>query len=169
MRGETFPKSAPMRVYSLLYENILKPEDKRLQRKITSICDSNFTMGAKSNVITYKGQIFVPESRVNAGAQPAHSSLTGQLDEIMLAQKRFAEDRSHIRQVMSFLIPEESGEGAWRDSLSDLIVEYIPQLKGIPRVDKEAFYIRQHPHRMAQWHKARERLEYYIGNLLVFT
>lgn len=170
MKGRTFPKTAAMRLYSLVYENILEPEGARVQRKVNNLCSRNHALGARSNSIVWEGQSLTPTNRLlGVMYDPPHPTLRGEAVELIAYTQSFAKDRDYIRQVFSFLVPEVSDNQDFRDSLSDIIADYIPQLKNLPRQRPEAFHIRPHPHKMRQWYAAKERLEHYIGNLLVFS
>lgn len=69
---------------------------------------------------------------------------------------------------MSTLIPADGTKQDVRNSLSNMIVDYIPELAKFPRTQPEAFHISSSEIKMRQWARAKERLEVYIGNILVF-
>lgn len=170
MRAHLNIQTPSMKLYSLVFQSILKPEADRIQHKVDRLCSRNHELGASSNTIICDGKTLFPTRRLMAVRyDPPHPTLKNETVELVQYMNKFAKDREYISQVFSFLVPPHADMQQIRDSVSDLIADYIPALNKIPRKNKEAFYIRHNVSKMKQWYKAKESLEHYIGNLLVFS
>ena len=166
----SFTGSAALALYQLIYRNILEPESKRLQKQVDALARENIVRGSSSSSMIVKGVIMSASSRaVGIGAKPVHPELEDRLWQLHLAMKSFAVERNHIRHVTSFIIPDEYDDSNYRNALSDVVVNMIPRLKVLPRTRPECFFIMGQEAKMNQYYRARDTLEYYIGNLLVFS
>lgn len=166
----SFISSPALALYQLLYRHILEPESKRLQNQVDAISRENIVRGSPSSSMMVRGVIMSASSRaVGMGAKPVHPELEERLWQLHLAMKSFAVERNHIRHVTSFIIPDEYDEANYRNALSDVVVNMIPRLKNLPRTKPECWFIMGQEAKMNQYFRARDTLEYYIGNLLVFS
>lgn len=165
----TFTGSAALHFYQMLWKGILEPEQKRLQKQIDEIARENIARGSPSGSMTVKGVIISSSARaVGVGARPVHPELEERLWSVHKAQKSFAVERQHIRHVVSFIVPDEYDFQNYRDSLSDVVANLIPNLKDMKRTRPECWHIMGNEQKMNQYFRARDTLEYYIGNMLVF-
>lgn len=157
-------------LYSNLYNSILEPESKRLQRQVDDISNRNLMKGANNFTMNLKGRlVFASQRHAGTRAAPVHKSLEAELIEVVEALDSYAKEREHIRHCTSFLLPEYANDQIIRDSLSDMIASYIPVYRNLDRRQPEMFHILGNEPLIEQWNKAKTALEYYIGNLLVFT
>lgn len=166
----SFTQSNALLLYQHLWKFILEPESKRLQKQIDAISRQNVAKGSPSSTMLLRGKVISSSARaVGIGAKPVHPELEEQLLTVYKAQMAFATERNHIRHVCSFIVPDEYSEQNFRDAMSDTIVSFVPRLKKLPRTRSECWFIIGQEQKMNQYFRARDTLEYYIGNLLVFS
>ena len=167
MFGEV--QSTPLWAYSLIYKHILQREMVRLDKLVEDISLRNIRKGAKSEAMIMGGEVFTAPSRmIGIKASFVHPELVDELNDIYAEKMAFGKDRDFVKNTMSTLIPPDGTQQDVRDSLSNMIVDYIPELAKFRRSQPEAFHIATSEIKMRQWARAKERLEVYIGNILVF-
>lgn len=162
--------STSLWAYSRIYKHILQKEMVRLDKLVEDISLRNIRKGAKSEAMIMGGEVFTAPSRmIGIKASLVHPDLVNELNDIYIEKMAFGKDRDFIKNTMSTLIPPDGTQQDVRDSLSNMIVDYIPELAKFKRSQPEAFYIANNEIKMRQWARAKERLEFYIGNILVFS
>lgn len=164
----SFPQSSANIMYGYFWKYIFEPEHKRLLDLVDDIALRNKARGGHP-VMTVQGQVIVPKQWIKGIiAKPVNKDLENELIQIKNELNEFVKQRQYIKNCCSFLIPEVYNHQDCRDSLSDIISNYIPEYKELPRTRPEMFYILHSPVKIRQWEKANYWLEFYIGNLLVF-
>lgn len=168
--GRAFQLSPSSYLYSLIYKYIFEPEMSRLYKQLDELASMNIAKGANTKVMMFDGNVIAPDRTITLGVRAAsvHPDLLDQVREVHSELKSFAYKRTYVKNCCSFLITQEVDYQDFRDSLSDMVVSYIPELKNIERTREEMFSIIHNESKVRQWTKAKEYIEYYIGNLLVY-
>lgn len=167
---KAFQISPSSYLYSLIYQSIFNPEIERLYKHLNELSSMNVAKGANTKVMSFDGNIIAPDRTITLGvrAAPVHPDLLDQVREVHNELKSFAHKRTYVKNCCSFLVSQDADYQEFRDSLSDMIVSYIPELKNHERTREEMFWIINDEAKVRQWTKAKEHIEYYIGNLLVY-
>lgn len=168
--GKAFHLSPSSYLYSLIYQSIFNPEIERLYKHLDELASMNVAKGANTKVMMFDGNVIAPDRTITLGvrAAPVHPDLLDQVREVHNELKSFAYKRTYIKNCCSFLVSQDANYQEFRDSLSDMIVSYIPELQNLERTREEMFWIINDESKVRQWTKAKEHIEYYIGNLLVY-
>lgn len=166
---DIFEMSSAQVFYNLIYRNILVKETNRFNKQIADISNRNIVLGATSSVMLLNGKTIYGAFIVKGQKpSPIHESLKSELESLVAARSKLAQDSTYISNCCSFIIPERSTLQDWRNIVSDVIANNIPQLSTYSRTDVEMYTILNKPVHMKQWEKASYLIEYYIGNILVF-
>lgn len=158
-------------LYSELYRGILEPEFNRLQDCVADISMRNIALGSVSHSMILDGILITPPARVTGiQAKPIHPSLKEELRAIYNALESFKRERAFIKNASSLVVPEQCQDySQLRDAVSDMIASYCPNLRNVERTRPHMYHILDNEISIKTWTRAESYLEYYIGNILVFS
>ena len=161
-----FPKSTSAFMYSIIYQNILKRETDRLGRIGEDLGKRNEALGGSPSISYRTDILYVKGGHPIKQVLPALSQEAAEHAQLI---NKYTKDREYIRLALNIIVPEYNELPAIRNVLPELIVGYIPELRHFKRTKEPLYTIEGNKSKLESWNKANDLIEYYIGNMLVYT
>lgn len=125
--------------------------------------------GSRDNCFLYQGTVFSVPSLGERPKQvrPLHAALTTQMDALAKAKKVVTDDKIFIRQMIFTLVDDCITPQDVRDNLPDCLVNYVPELKALPRDRPPAFLLADRPAIHRQYQRIYPTIQAYCATRLI--
>jgi hypothetical protein len=144
---------------------LFKAEDKRLRRREIEIVAENRTIfPAYSDGFFYEGRFYTDldsklvSKGVKAGIHPSMVQIAAQH---VIDRKQIEFDRARIKQALALSMKGICSYQDLRDVLPEQIADTFTETLSLSRIREEAFTLADEPKKLAQYHKLREKIEFY--------
>lgn len=164
----------------VILANLFDAEQLRLTKEIDDIITENQNYRGLDNVGVLFSSGFYdfswfkapkPAFRGQKVEAPRRVSLHEDLHERMQAavdeKARMEHDRKHITQMLKFLLEPARSLQDIRDTLPEVVVEVIPDLRGMPRQRPVGFTLK-HPIHKQQLDRVTNRMAFYVAIKLMY-
>ncbi|QEP29854.1 hypothetical protein HYP99_gp056 [Sinorhizobium phage ort11] len=139
-----------------LTEFIFQIDEKRLEQQLETIKSEDNKLGGLWYGFTYGGEMYThlaPKQRRNVQFRELDPSLHPKMQDYLLTKKIMDLDRIKVTQTLSAILIGCTNWQDVRDSLPEGIIEFIPQVKDLPRTREEAFNIVNNERAKRQYEK----------------
>ena len=150
---------------------LMDPEKERLTNLLERLILSNQKLGGTMNAFYHLGIMYsVISVHHLRGIQVKNldPALVHEFEVYLEDRDRYETDRKKLSQALSVVLPKCRSLQAIRDALPEALVGFIPQLRGMERMDPEGFLLRSNPMLHEQFKKASDIALYYIANRMVY-
>lgn len=175
-------KSVTNRVY--MFDTIIgelrRGEEARLNRLKLNLIQKNTQMGGKEDGFYYRGLVFSGvDDKLYSKARRGtlNPELFDQANMIVEQERKLGIDMNRIHQAIALMIvtiasDKPPGKNDYtlqelRDALHEGLVECVPELKNLPRLNVEAWCLRDKPVTYATYLTFRPIIEEYVAMRLI--
>jgi hypothetical protein len=164
-------KPPRLTLIQLLLQDILRHEQKRLDRVLGTLLEQNAMHGGSAKAFLHKGAIFSLEPmKIVRGhpVKPLVNHLAEDADYLVEMRKQLASTEQRLRQGLSVVVTRCAGHQDLRDALPDVLVRELPSLRGLQRTRPEGFMLAGNPRLKEQFDSVCELALQYAANQLFF-
>lgn len=161
---------SPHKVIDHIINVLFAAERRRLTRAIDDLCKSNQeAYGEKLDGFHYQGRFYRPEGLMGQLKRKVlHLSLFDRMDLHLADEAAVKADEQFIRQTLFQLLDPCKTPQDMRDALPNCLADALGEHSRLPRMNEEAFTIRDNPRAMKQYNKIRPKLDLYSAARLLY-
>lgn len=167
--------SAPNLMFDLitrLKQVIFEAEERRLGKERDQFAFENARLEPTAADGFLYGSIYFstlePSLRSKGKRGPVSHSLVPALDAHMKDRKQIEFDKVRVSQALAIVLKDCRTAQDIRDTLPNCLTEVFEQTKTLPRLNEEAFTLRDNPRAMKQYQKLKELIEFYMVSRMLY-
>lgn len=149
-----------------LKNKIFEAEERRLDKERDSFARENATLNPDAADGFLFGGIYFstldPSIRSKGKKGKLDPSLVPALEAHMKDRKQIEFDKVRVNQALSIVLKDCRSAQDIRDALPNCLTEVFDQTRHLPRMNEEAFTLRDNPRGFKQFQKLKELIEFYM-------
>ena len=160
-----------MELLNPMVDGLMTPEKERLDRTLDQLIITNQKRGGTMNAFYYQGLLYAnTPTKYLRGIQVANldQDLEHEFEVYLSDFRLLKENLKRLTQAMSVILPKCRNAQQVRDAIPEALVMFIPQFRGMERMDPEGFLLRSNPMLHEQFQQAIQIALYYVANRIIY-
>ncbi len=152
-----------------IMERLFYAEHKRLKNQLSQLVKENTLAGGSSDGFYFRGIFYSDLSNYKALVKTTIAlSVIPQAEVHYGDEKKISIDKTRIRQALALVLSNCYTHQDIRDAIPNSLASMIDDLKNLPRLNEEAFTLKNDPRMYNQYMKVKPLIEFYVTARLLY-